>query len=84
MAECVVCRKPLTLFIESEEEDEDEDKAMASSSAPAGSYVDDDVQLECGCHFHWFVTLEGIVTSRSIFMLNLDHLQGHVCSMPTL
>jgi len=56
MALCVACQKPLTLLIEPEEEDEDE--SMGGSSVDAGSYVDDDVQLECGCHFHWSVALQ--------------------------
>ncbi len=55
MATCVTCQTPLTLYIEPEEEDED--KHMVSGpSADAGSYVDDDVQLQCGCHFHWSVS----------------------------
>ena len=56
MATCVACQKPLTLYIEPEEEDEDETMG-ASTSANDGSYVDDDVQLQCGCHFHWSVHL---------------------------
>lgn len=51
MAGCVACSKPLTLYIEYDEED------AGSSSANTGSYVDDDVQLQCGCHFHWSVHL---------------------------
>lgn len=47
---CVSCRDPLTVYIENDEENEDADMAGA-----AGSYVADDVQLQCGCHFHWFV-----------------------------
>jgi hypothetical protein len=49
MAGCVACSKALTLDIEPEEEE-------AGSSASNGSYVDDDVQLQCGCHFHWSVS----------------------------
>ena len=56
MAKCVACYKPLTLYIEPDDED-DEDNMGGSSSANSGSYVDDDVQLQCGCHFHWSVRL---------------------------
>ena len=56
MAVCVACQKPLTLYIEAGEEDDDETMG-GSASANTGSYVDDDVQLQCGCHFHWSVHL---------------------------
>ncbi len=56
MAKCVACHKPLTLFIEPDEDDGDE-TMEGSASANTGSYVDDDVQLQCGCHFHWSVHL---------------------------
>ena len=56
MAVCVTCQKPLTLYIEPEEGDEDETMG-GSASANTGSYVDDDVQLQCGCHFRWSVHL---------------------------
>ena len=55
MALCVACQKALTLFIESAEEDEEMETMEGSASANAGSYVDDDLQLQCGCHFHWSV-----------------------------
>ena len=57
MALCVACRKILTLYIEPEEEDEEGETMGGSAGANPGSYVDDDVQLQCGCHFHWSVTL---------------------------
>ena len=55
MATCVVCNKPLTLYIEPADEDEEGQTMEGSASADTGSYVDDDVQLQCGCHFHWSV-----------------------------
>ena len=55
MALCVACDKPLTLFIESAEEDEEMVTMEGSASANTGYYVDDDLQLQCGCHFHWSV-----------------------------
>lgn len=56
MAKCVACHQRLTLYVEPDEED-DEETMGGSSSANTGSYVDDDVQLQCGCHFHWSVRL---------------------------
>ena len=53
---CVSCEKVLTLFIEPDEEDDDA-PMEGSGDAAEGSYVDDDVHLQCGCHFHWFVYL---------------------------
>ena len=57
MALCVACNKALTLYIEPAEEDEEMEAMGGSASVDKGSYVDDDVQLQCGCHFHWFVHL---------------------------
>lgn len=57
MATCVACHKSLTLYIEPAEENEEVENMEGSASVNAGSYVDDDVQLQCGCHFHWSVHL---------------------------
>lgn len=51
MVGCVTCEKPLILPIEPDDGDQDESMGGSSST----SYVDDDVHLTCGCHFHWFV-----------------------------
>ena len=56
MAECVTCHNPLTLYVEHDEEEEDETMG-GTTIMNTGSYVDDDVQLQCGCHFHWSVDL---------------------------
>ena len=56
MAKCVACHNLLTLYVEHDEEEEDETMGD-SPSMNTGSYVDDDVQLQCGCHFHWSVDL---------------------------
>lgn len=55
MSVCVSCHQPLVLAIEP---DEDEDVQMGASSSgkasvPEPETVPDDVQLNCGCHFHW-------------------------------
>ena len=54
---CVTCQQPLILLIEPDEEDEN--LIRGQSSYNAETHVDDDVQLECGCHFHWSVPLHG-------------------------
>ena len=56
MAKCVACHNPLTLYVDHDEEEEDETMG-GSTIMNTGSYVDDDVQLQCGCHFHWSVDL---------------------------
>jgi len=57
MSGCVVCRKPLEVEIEADSDDEHEQQqaGYSSSKAPAAApgTVPDDVQLTCGCHFHW-------------------------------
>lgn len=59
MATCAACKEPLTVDIEPDDEDEDEGvSTTASSGAAVGTKtVPDDVELTCGCHFHWFVVL---------------------------
>ncbi|CAO2653951.1 Nn.00g106840.m01.CDS01 [Neocucurbitaria sp. VM-36] len=60
MSVCVACNKPLEVEIEPEEEEENETTTASSSKAPAAApeTVPDDVQLTCGCHFHWDCLLE--------------------------
>ncbi|CBY02369.1 hypothetical protein LEMA_P011560.1 [Plenodomus lingam JN3] len=59
MSGCVVCQKPLVVEIDadSDEEEYEQQPAAGTSSgkAPAAApeTVPDDVQLICGCHFHW-------------------------------
>lgn len=57
MSVCVVCNKPLEVEIERDSDDEEyENGASSSGKAPAAApeTVADDVQLKCGCHFHWY------------------------------
>lgn len=56
MNTCVVCEKPLILPIDENGDDSDSDLPVAGSSN--ASYVDDDVHLRCGCHFHWQCLLD--------------------------
>ncbi len=51
---CTACQKPLTLAIEAD--DEDDLNQDAGSSNTGNIYtVPDSVEMQCGCHFHWFV-----------------------------
>ncbi|KAF1836392.1 hypothetical protein BDW02DRAFT_567139 [Decorospora gaudefroyi] len=55
MSGCVICNKPLEVEIEHNSDPENENGASSSSKALAAApeTVPDDVQLTCGCHFHW-------------------------------
>jgi hypothetical protein len=56
MSVCVSCNKPLEVEIDNEEEDDYEQAGSSSGKGPAPEpeTVPDDVQLTCGCHFHWY------------------------------
>ena len=60
---CVSCHNPLTLLVESDEVVEDSFVAGAGPS-DQDSYVDDDVLMQCGCHFHWSVVSIGVPISH--------------------
>lgn len=45
---CAACHDTLWLTIEPDSDEEESGKAAASTEA-----VPDDVELSCGCHFHW-------------------------------
>ena len=55
MSSCVICDKPLEVEIERDEDEEYEGGASSSGKGPAAApeTYPDDVQLTCGCHFHW-------------------------------
>ncbi|USP75049.1 uncharacterized protein yc1106_02323 [Curvularia clavata] len=55
MSGCVICEKPLEVEVERDEDEEYEGEASSSGKAPAAApeTYPDDVQLSCGCHFHW-------------------------------
>ena len=55
MSTCVTCNQPLEVEIEADEEEQYEMQGSSSGKAPAAApeTVPDDVQLNCGCHFHW-------------------------------
>jgi len=50
MSNCSKCGDPLTLEIEADDNDRD---LGSSSSSNNVKTVPDDVELSCGCHFHW-------------------------------
>ena len=52
MTLCVACANELTFPVEVAEEH----NMRGTSSAEYINYVDDDVHLTCGCHFHWCVS----------------------------
>ncbi|KAH6840090.1 hypothetical protein B0T12DRAFT_459413 [Alternaria alternata] len=54
MSVCVICEKPLEVEIERDEDEEYEGGASSGKGpAAAPETYPDDVQLTCGCHFHW-------------------------------
>ena len=55
MSVCVACNKPLEVELERDEDEDYEAGASSSGKGPAAApeTVPDDVQLNCGCHFHW-------------------------------
>jgi hypothetical protein len=56
MSVCVICEKTLEVEIERDEDEEYEGGASSSGKGPAAApeTYPDDVQLTCGCHFHWY------------------------------
>jgi hypothetical protein len=58
MSNCVICDKPLEVEVERDEDEEYEGGASSSGKGPAAApeTYPDDVQLTCGCHFHWYIT----------------------------
>ena len=56
MSVCATCQIPLTLAVN---DDDNEDGTEIS-----GRTVPDDVELSCGCHYHWY---EGLL-SRVVWL----------------
>lgn len=57
MSACVACQKPLEVELELDSDSEDVQMSSSSGKAPAAApeTVPDDVHLNCGCHFHWYL-----------------------------
>ncbi|KAL5585079.1 hypothetical protein FOVSG1_014468 [Fusarium oxysporum f. sp. vasinfectum] len=56
MALCKVCEETLVLRLDPEEDVDDE--AGAAGPSTSDSSVPDDLELPCGCHFHWQCLLD--------------------------
>ena len=58
MASCAACKEPLTVAVEPDSDDDGDNRlermTCSSSTAVIAETVPDDVELPCGCHFHWF------------------------------
>lgn len=48
---CAACQEPLLVLVESDSENEGSKNTAVPESVP------DDVELNCGCHFHWYACL---------------------------
>lgn len=53
---CVACQKLLTLRIENSNDEQNE----ATASTGEFYTVPDSVEMQCGCHFHWFVRQKNV------------------------
>jgi hypothetical protein len=56
MSVCVACNNPLEVEIDRDGDEEHDTGASPSGKAPAAApeTYPDDVQMTCGCHFHWY------------------------------
>ena len=50
---CAACQEPLLVLLQSDSEDEE--VSTSKNTAGDGDSVPDDVELTCGCHFHWYI-----------------------------
>ncbi|PVH95608.1 hypothetical protein DM02DRAFT_617816 [Periconia macrospinosa] len=88
MSVCENCKKPLEVEIEPDE-DEDIQMGGSSSKAPAAApeTYPDDVQLSCGCHFHWDCLLEAYQVTecsncgKNIASTSSDGTQQVLCNL---
>ncbi|MCJ1252180.1 hypothetical protein MMC30_009419 [Trapelia coarctata] len=53
MTSCATCELPLVLEIESHGDDHVDSPMRGGASTTVAHMVPDDVQMSCGCHFHW-------------------------------
>lgn len=78
METCKACGAPLTVLIQHEDSEEHDGYLpdASSSASKQGVLVDDDVELQCGCHFHWWVDTSDL--SLHIYRLNqlIDMVRG--------
>ncbi|KAM0542027.1 hypothetical protein ACHAPJ_013002 [Fusarium lateritium] len=57
MSLCKVCEEALVLPIDPED-DVDDEAGASSAAGPSTASVPDDLELPCGCHFHWQCLLD--------------------------
>lgn len=55
MTACATCELPLVLEIESDGDDKMDSTSRGGASTTVAHTVPDDVQMSCGCHFHWYL-----------------------------
>lgn len=60
---CSTCQNPLTVLVNPGDR-QDADVVDASSSTHHAYMVDDDVELQCGCHFHWQCLLDAYIVTE--------------------
>lgn len=69
MPNCDICEEPLVVHFENSDEHELEEDVVPSGSKDV--VHPDDVELGCGCHFHWYVatslqSLNGILICQAM------------------
>jgi hypothetical protein len=80
---CAACEEPLLLTIE----DDSSDEGTNGKSQQESQSVPDDVELSCGCHFHWECFLEAYTItecpncSKSISSLSSGGQQQVLCTV---
>ena len=74
MSYCAICRKSLILEIRIEVDQVDQPIGSTSNHSTSQT-IPDDVELQCACHFHWYVhtnhTMNICTRVRKILILNL-------------
>lgn len=55
MSLCKVCEESLVLRLDPDEDVDDEAGASSAGPSTVSESVPDDLELPCGCHFHWYV-----------------------------
>ncbi|KAK5946133.1 hypothetical protein PMZ80_000273 [Knufia obscura] len=77
---CAACEEPLLVLVDSDSEEDSKDAATPES-------VPDDVELNCGCHFHWECFLDAYTItqcpncSKDISSLNNAGQQQVLCTI---
>lgn len=80
METCKACGAPLTVLIQHEDSEEHDVYLPdeSSSASKQGVLVDDDVELQCGCHFHWWVDISDLSLPYTRIIYRLSQLTDMV------